>query len=230
MFCSCGNADISVTTTDDESNDTTEKEVESKAEKETMVSINTQFGEMVVKLYNETPQHRDNFIKLAKEGYFDDLLFHRVIKGFMVQGGDPDSKDAPADKRLGTGGPGYTVPAEINTKFIHKKGALSAARQGDQVNPEKRSSGSQFYVVQGNVVQRQTLTQFAGRSGMVYTEDHFKAYETIGGTPHLDMGYTVFGEVVTGMEVIDKIANVTTQKPGDRPLEDIKMTVKVIEE
>lgn len=197
---------------------------QSKAKKETMVVISTDYGDMKIKLYDETPLHRDNFIKLAKEGFFDGLLFHRVIPQFMIQGGDPTSKDARPGQQLGAGGPGYTIPAEFNSNFIHKKGALSAARQGDQVNPKRASSGSQFYVVQGRTASAQELK----RGGIQYTDEQIKIYEEQGGTPFLDGQYTVFGEVVEGLDVIDKIAAVRTA-PGDRPMEDVKFTVKVIE-
>ena len=195
-----------------------------KEKKETMVIISTNYGDMKVKLYDETPLHRDNFIKLAKEGFFDGLLFHRAIPQFMIQGGDPTSKDAKPGQQLGSGGPGYTIPAEFNPNFIHKKGALSAARQGDQVNPKKASSGSQFYIVQGRSASAQELQ----RGGIKYTPEQIKVYAEQGGTPFLDGQYTVFGEVVEGLDVIDKIAAVRTA-PGDRPLEDVKFTVKVVE-
>ncbi len=160
---------------------------------ETIVLLKTSMGDMKIKLYNETPLHRDNFIKLVNEKYYDGLLFHRVIKDFMIQGGDPNSKDATAGQQLGMGGPGYTIPAEILSQFTHKKGAVAAARMGDQVNPKKESSGSQFYIVHNS-----------------------------NGTPHLDGAYTVFGEVIEGMDVIDKIANVKTGR-ADRPVEDVKI-------
>ncbi len=193
------------------------------------VKISTDFGDMIVALYNRTPQHRDNFLKLAKEGFFNDLLFHRVINQFMIQGGDPKSKDAPAGQQLGNGGPGYTIPAEFDfPDLYHKKGALSAARQGDQVNPQKESSGSQFYVVQGKKVMPQELQQLEQRAKIKYTPEQIETYRSIGGTPFLDASYTVFGEVVEGLDVIDKIAVVPTAK-GDRPLEDVKMTVTVVE-
>lgn len=196
----------------------------SKEKKETMVIISTDYGDMKIKLYDETPLHRDNFIKLAKEGFFDGLLFHRVIPQFMIQGGDPTSRDAKPGQQLGAGGPGYTIPAEFNPNFIHKKGALSAARQGDQVNPKRASSGSQFYIVQGRTASAQELQ----RGGIQYTPEQIKVYAEQGGTPFLDGQYTVFGEVVEGLDVIDKIAAVRTA-PGDRPIEDVKFTVKVVE-
>lgn len=201
------------------------KETENKG---TMVIISTSYGDMKVKLYDETPQHRDNFIKLAKEGFYDGLLFHRVIQQFMIQGGDPNSKNAQPGQPLGAGGPGYTVPAEFNLNFIHKKGALSAARQGDQVNPKKASSGSQFYIVQGKPASEQELKYLSSRTGVQYTPEQAAVYAEVGGTPFLDQQYTVFGEVVEGLDVIDKIAAVRTA-PGDRPIEDVKFTVKVVE-
>jgi len=183
---------------------------------------------MVVELYEETPEHKRNFLKLVEDGFYNDLLFHRVINGFMVQGGDPTSKDAPAGKQLGIGGPGYTIPAEFNSNFLHTKGALSAARQGDQVNPKRRSSGSQFYIVQGRVVPEKTLKYMEQRLGIEYTPEQIEAYTTVGGTPNLDMRYTVFGRVVEGLDVIDKIAAVKTAR-GDRPVEDVKMEIVVVE-
>ncbi|KXK46060.1 MAG: peptidylprolyl isomerase [Bacteroidetes bacterium OLB10] len=197
-------------------------------DKETLVEISTDFGTMKFKLYNETPKHRDNFIKLAKEGFYNGTLFHRVIKDFMIQGGDPQSKNAAPDVMLGNGGPGYTIPAEFNSKLIHKKGALAAARLGDQVNPQKASSGSQFYIVQGKPMTAAELNMMAARKKITYTPEQIKIYETEGGTPFLDMDYTVFGEMISGMDVLEKIAAVATN-PQNRPLQDVKMTVKVIE-
>lgn len=247
-------------------------------EKENLVKIECEYGTMIVRLYDDTPQHRDNFLKLVKEGFYNDLLFHRVIKDFMVQGGDPDSKGAPAGKQLGAGDVGYTVPAEfVYPTHYHKKGALAAARQGDQVNPEKRSSGCQFYIVQGKkynenelnqmeralgqkamqarfdqlvqenkdsikamrinrdqaglqALQEQLIktveTEFKDKQSVKMPEQMRKDYMEIGGTPFLDNEYTVFGEVVEGLDVIDKIAAVETN-PGDRPKTDIKMKVKM---
>lgn len=184
--------------------------------------IETDYGNMKVMLYNSTPQHRDNFIKLANEGFYEDLLFHRVIKNFMIQGGDPDSKGAPAGQRLGMGGPGYQVPAEIGAP--HFKGTLAAARNN---NPEKMSSGSQFYIVQGTVPSDQQLNTYESTRGFKYNEEQRKLYQEIGGTPQLDMEYTVFGEVVEGLEVIDKIAAVKTGA-ADRPVQDVKMKVRMV--
>lgn len=196
--------------------------------KENLVDITTDYGVVRIKLYDETPKHRDNFLKLVKEGFYDGLLFHRVINGFMIQGGDPQSKNAAPGAMLGNGGPGYTIPAEFNPALFHKKGALAAARMGDQVNPNKESSGSQFYIVQGKPASEQELTMTQQRINITYTPEQRQTYTTVGGTPFLDMGYTVFGEVVSGMEVIDKIAAVQTQ-PGDRPVQDVKMTMKIVE-
>lgn len=243
------------------------------------VSIKTDKGEIIVKLYDETPLHRDNFIKLAKEGYYDGTLFHRVIKDFMVQGGDPQSKGAKKGVQLGSGGPGYTIDAEINPALFHKRGALAAARLGDEMNPEKKSSGSQFYIVWGQTYSDGQLGQLAkqmlmqaqqsvfnslaaarreqimdlrrnrDRAGLQALQDELEAitvatvkdkglgklsdaqkeaYKTIGGTPFLDGQYTVFGEVESGLEVVEAINNCRTE-PGDRPSEDIAMTVTVIE-
>jgi peptidyl-prolyl cis-trans isomerase B (cyclophilin B) len=244
-----------------------------------VVTIKTKFGDMVAILYDETPKHKENFIKLAKDHFYDSLLFHRVMEGFMIQGGDPESKKAKSGQRLGTGGPGYTVEAEINPKFYHEKGALSAARLGDQMNPAKASSGSQFYIVQGkklkeseikidqqkfNMAMQQFFQKpenklyydslgklFQTRNAEAYeayilslkpiveqqlgvsTEKNVspelvKAYTTMGGTPNLDGQYTVFGKVIKGLEVIDKIAAVQ-RDPAERPLEDVRMMISVEE-
>lgn len=192
--------------------------------KERKVNIETKYGKIVIKLYNETPQHRDNFIKLVKEGFFNDLLFHRVMQNFMIQGGDPDSRGAAAGKRLGMGGPGYTVPAEFDSSLIHKKGALAAARQPDQVNPKKESSGSQFYIVQGRKFSENELKGITAQTGMKYTPEQIEVYENIGGYPPLDMQYTVFGEVVEGLDIVDSIAAVKVD-PYNRPVEDVKFTI-----
>lgn len=197
-------------------------------EQEYKVKISTEMGDIVLKLYNETPAHRDNFLSLTREGYFDGTLFHRVINQFMIQGGDPSSKDAQPGQPLGSGGPDYTLPAEIVEGKIHRKGALAAARQGDQVNPERRSSGSQFYIVHGRTFTPEELDVLAQRSGMELTDLQKSVYSSVGGAPHLDNAYTVFGEVVSGLDVIDKIAGTQTG-PGDRPVNDIRMTVSVVE-
>lgn len=196
------------------------------------VEIRTELGTIIVELYNETPQHRDNFLKLVKEHYYDSLLWHRIIPAFMVQGGDPDSKRAQPGQPLGMGGPGYTVPAEIDPRFIHKKGALAAARQGDQVNPERRSSGSQFYIVQGKTytaAEMQMMADRMSRSGatFTYTPEMIEAYTKLGGAPHLDGSYTIFGEVVEGLDVIDRLVAVQ-RNPQDRPLTDVHMWMRVM--
>ena len=240
------------------------------------VKIQTMLGDITVRLYDETPIHRDNFLKLAREGYYDGTLFHRVIKGFMIQGGDPDSKGAPAGKMLGVGGPDYTLEAEIKSDIFHKRGALAAARQGDEVNPERRSSGSQFYIVWGDVYNEGQLRQFSkqlrmqkvqsafnalaaehkdeimqmrrdrnraglqelqdklvaeaeskvGKDGL--TEEQLQLYSTLGGTPHLDGQYTVFGEVEDGLDVVEMIQGTATGR-ADRPLDDIEMRMVVVE-
>jgi peptidyl-prolyl cis-trans isomerase B (cyclophilin B) len=191
------------------------------------VMINTNMGDIVVELYNETPKHRDNFIKLVKSGYLNQTLFHRVIPGFMIQGGDPDSKNALPNVQLGNGGPGYTISAEFNSKFFHKKGALAAARMPDGVNPKKESSGSQFYIVDGEAIDPERLSLFEKKLDVTFTEEQKQAYVTVGGTPHLDGSYTVFGQVIKGFDVISKIAQVKRDQ-RNRPIEDIIMKVKII--
>lgn len=237
------------------------------------IKITTTLGDIVVRLYDETPLHRDNFLKLATTGYYDNVLFHRVIKDFMIQGGDPNSKEAVPGAQYGTGGPDYTIEAEIKPELIHKRGALAAARQGDEVNPERRSSGSQFYIVWGQVynqgqigqlakqmdmqaqqaifnqlvaehrseimqlrrdrnqeglmelqndLQAQTYAKFQSMPNKGLTDAQKEAYTTVGGTPHLDGQYTVFGEVIEGLDVVEKIQSTKTQR-GDRPCEDIKI-------
>ena len=246
---------------------------EENMEKETKLKIETSAGDITVKLYNETPKHRDNFIKLVKEGVYDSTLFHRVIKQFMIQAGDPDSKNASDTAMLGSGDVGYTIPAEFNPKFFHKKGVLAAARQGDDVNPEKASSGCQFYIVTGrkftepqllgmenkiNEQREEALFDSLARQHMKeiykmrkagdnagllelqdtleaqareladkeekfrFTPEQIKAYSTIGGAPHLDGSYTVFGEVTEGMEVVDNIEIAKTNR-ADRPIENIRI-------
>lgn len=192
-----------------------------------IVEIITNYGKIQVKLYNNTPLHRDNFIKLVTDGYYNGTLFHRVINNFMIQGGDPDSKNASTGQILGQGGPGYTIPAEFIKENYHKKGALAAARMGDNVNPQKASSGSQFYIVQGKTYGDLELNQLEMRMGIKFTAEQRNSYKNIGGTPHLDGAYTVFGEVISGMDVIDAIASVKTGN-ADRPVNDIKMTMKII--
>lgn len=267
----------------------------SKSDSLKKICITTSFGDIKIKLYNNTPKHRDNFLKLVKEAYFDGTIFHRVIQNFMIQGGDPDSKTADSTQILGNGGPPYTIPAEFTTdtvavtvngivtknvhvKNFHKRGALGAAREGDDVNPKKESSGSQFYIVQGRVFTDDKLNRterniqvmdylskpeytaakklymtylYSGNSlkadsiykvyaalldkepsgypRFTFTQEQKNVYKTIGGTPHLDENYTVFGEVYEGMDVVEKIAAVKVSPTYNRPKQDVKMTVKVIE-
>ena len=242
-------------------------------EKRTLVKLETTMGNITVALYNETPKHRDNFIKLVKEGVYDSTLFHRVIKQFMIQAGDPDSKNASDTAMLGSGDVGYTIPAEFNPKFFHKKGVLAAARQGDDVNPEKGSSGCQFYIVTGrkftepqllgmeNKINEQheealfdslarqhmkeiyKMRKAGDNAGLLelqdtleaqareladkeekfrFTPEQIKAYSTVGGAPHLDGSYTVFGEVTEGMEVVENIEIAKTNR-ADRPVENIRI-------
>lgn len=200
------------------------KEITITSPRFTMIEIQTPYGDMLVELFDDTPQHKENFLKLIKEEYFKDLLFHRIIDGFMIQGGDPDSRNAPAGKNLGAGGPGYQIPAEIEAGHKHFKGALAAARQGDMVNPEKKSSGSQFYIVHGNSTSADELKMMARRNNIEYTEEEINQYIENGGTPFLDNQYTVFGQIIKGLDVIDKIAKVETNR-ADRPMEDIKMNI-----
>lgn len=247
-------------------------------EKESRILVETSLGNITIKLYNDTPRHRDNILKLAKEGFYDNTLFHRVIKEFMIQGGDPDSKNAPAGKNLGAGDAGYTIPAEFIPAHYHKRGALAAARLGDQANPQKESSGCQFYIVTGkvykpaelkklaqsinmsreNVVFEQLINQnidkikdlrlardqkglmklqeelieeaqkkVAGEQPFHFTAEQEEVYTTVGGTPFLDNEYTVYGEVVEGMDVVEAIEQAKTDR-SDRPQEDITMKVSVI--
>ncbi|MBO5000923.1 MAG: peptidylprolyl isomerase [Bacteroides sp.] len=242
-------------------------------EKRTQVKIETTMGDIVVELYNETPKHRDNFIKLAKEGVYDSTLFHRVIRQFMIQAGDPESKHASDTAQLGGGDVGYTIPAEFEPKFFHKKGALAAARMGDDVNPERESSGCQFYIVTGRKFREAQLLDMAGQKNnarmdtifnqlarkhmkeiyklrkandqdglldlqdkleaqayelykeeepFMFTPEQISAYSTIGGAPHLDGAYTVFGQVVSGMETVEKIEGTKTGK-ADRPVENVRI-------
>jgi len=187
---------------------------------ETLVVIHTTYGDITAKLYNDTPKHRDNFIKLVKEGWYNGSPFHRVIKDFMIQGGS--NKDGRTD-------PGYRIDAEILPNHFHKKGVLSAARMGDQVNPKKESSGSQFYIVEGKSVTDTDLTNLETRSGVKYSDEQREVYKEVGGTPFLDQGYTVFGEVIEGLDVIDKIASVKTGQ-GDKPVENVTMKISILEE
>jgi cyclophilin family peptidyl-prolyl cis-trans isomerase len=192
--------------------------------KHQFVRLKTDKGECVILLYNETPLHRDNFIKLTREGYYDGTLFHRVIHDFMIQGGDPNSKNAQPGQMLGLGGPEYRIPAEIRPDLFHRKGALAAARDN---NPEKASSGSQFYIVQGAVLTDEQLDQFEASTGKKISPEQRNIYKILGGTPHLDQNYTVFGDVITGIELIDTIAAVETDS-SNRPVNDVKITVTLL--
>lgn len=242
------------------------------------VKISTTLGDIIVRLYDETPLHRDNFLKLAKEGYFDGTLFHRVIKDFMIQGGDPDSRTATPTQMLGTGGPDYTLEAEILPELFHRRGTLAAARQGDEVNPERRSSGSQFYITWGQIYNEGQLRQLERQLTMMAEQQRFQqlaaerkaqimdlrrardreglmalqeelaaiakadaknagqlsdaqreAYTTVGGVPHLDGQYTVFGEVTEGLDIVERIQNTET-RPGDRPVQDIRILSTTVED
>ncbi len=186
---------------------------------ETLAVIHTKYGNITVKLYNDTPLHRANFIKLVNEGWYNGSPFHRVIKNFMIQGGG--NKDGQQD-------PGYKIDAEILPNHFHKKGVLAAARMGDNVNPKKQSSGSQFYIVEGQVTPASYLDGITAKTGHEFTKEQKQVYETLGGTPHLDGGYTIFGEVVDGMDVVDKIANVPTGR-GDAPIDPVTMTIEIVE-
>ncbi|MFI5133957.1 MAG: peptidylprolyl isomerase [Chitinophagales bacterium] len=188
------------------------------------VLLQTNYGDITIRLYDSTPLHRDNFLKLVKIHYYDSVLFHRVIQNFMIQGGDPESKHAEPGKLLGNGGPEYRIPAEFRQTLFHKKGVIAAARDN---NPEKASSGSQFYIVQGKIFTDAGLDSLETfRLKRKIPADQREVYKTIGGTPHLDQGYTVFGEVVKGLDVVDKIAAVQTSKAPpdrDRPLQDVRI-------
>jgi peptidyl-prolyl cis-trans isomerase B (cyclophilin B) len=198
-----------------------------KKDRKRDVLMQTTMGDIVIRLSDSTPLHRDNFLKLVKVGYYDSILFHRVMKDFMIQSGDPNSTRATAGQPLGNGGPGYTVPAEFRKTLFHKKGALAAARMGDNANPTKASSGSQFYIVQGKVFTDGGLdsVETFRLNGRKIPAEQRAVYKTIGGTPHLDQGYTVYGEVVKGLDVVDKIAAVQTSRAQDRdrPLQDIRI-------
>lgn len=197
-----------------------------KKDRKRDVELTTTKGVIVLRLYDETPLHRDNFLRLVKAQYYDSVLFHRVIKNFMIQAGDPQSKQAAAGVALGNGGPDYTVPAEFVPVLFHRKGVLAAAREGDAVNPQKASSGSQFYIVQGRTFSDAGLdsVETFRLKGRKIPAAQREVYKTIGGTPHLDQSYTVFGEVVRGLDVVDSIAATpTSRQPADRPIEDVRI-------
>lgn len=196
-----------------------------KKDRKRDIELETTYGSIVLRLSDSTPLHRDNFLRLVKSSYYDGVLFHRVIKDFMIQSGDPDSRNAKPGQELGDGGPSYTVPAEFRTTLFHKKGALAAAREGDDVNPSKSSSASQFYIVQGRKFTGPGLDSLeAYRLKRKIPEEQRVVYTTIGGTPHLDQNYTVFGEVVRGLDLVDSIAVAPTSgQPTDRPVKDIRI-------
>lgn len=191
------------------------------------VMITTDYGTMVLRLYNKTPLHRDNFIKLVKQHFYDSLLFHRVIKKFMIQGGDPASKHAKPGELLGEASLKYTIPAEFDTALFHKKGALAAAREGDEDNPQKRSSPTQFYIVEGKTFTNDEMDKMEEKLHIKIPENHREIYRTIGGTPFLDMSYTVFGEVISGFDVLEKIAHMPTDE-NNRPLQNIIMKITLL--
>lgn len=196
-----------------------------KKDRKKDVQLLTDSGKIILRLSDSTPLHRDNFLKLVKQGFYDTVLFHRVIQNFMIQAGDPSSKHAKKDEHLGSGGPTNTITAEFRLTMFHKRGVLAAARTGDDVNPKKESSGSQFYIVQGKKFTSYGLdsVETFRLKGRKIPPDHRQVYETIGGAPHLDQSYTIFGEVISGMDVVDKIAASKTsgKEEGDRPLQDI---------
>jgi len=231
IFMSCSSTKNSETLTSPKAKNSMEKEAtQSNSEKNmTKVLIQTTMGDITLALYNETPLHRDNFIKLVKEHYYDGVLFHRIIQHFMIQCGDPDSKNAKQGQALGNGGPGYTIPAEFVSGLYHKRGAVAAARLGDNINPKKESSGSQFYIVDGQTFPKEQLEVLGMRTGRTLTQEQMDCYTTIGGAPHLDGSYTVFGEIVSGMDIVDKIA-AQPKDQRDRPITDIKIvSMKILE-
>lgn len=222
-----GKYDVKLTATKGKKSNTMTQSIIIDPPAKCLIEITTDYGVMMAELYDATPKHRDNFLKLAEEGFYNGLLFHRVIDGFMIQGGDPTSKNAAAGVPLGSGGPGYEVPAEFVDSLVHIRGAISAARTGDGGNPERKSSGSQFYIVQGSPVDNGMLDMLEKRKGFKYTPEQRAAYLQYGGTPFLDRDYTVYGIVTSGLDVVDKIARVEKDS-RDRPKQDVKMTIKVI--
>lgn len=204
-----------------------EKQIRIDPPKACLAELETEFGSMIIQLYDATPKHQDNFVKLVEENYYDSLLFHRVIQQFMIQGGDPDSRGAAPGQPLGSGGPGYTIEAEFVDSLLHVKGALAAARTGDNVNPQKRSSGSQFYIVQGQPITEEMLNRIEAQKGFRYSKAQRELYLEKGGAPFLDRDYTVFGQVIEGLDVLDKIAAAPTD-PRSRPLTDVWMKLRLI--
>jgi len=226
-YSSSGNYTVTLKAKKGNKTTTMEKKVIIDAPESCLVELETEFGTMTILLYDATPKHRDNFIKLVEEEFYNDLLFHRVINGFMLQGGDPNSKNAQAGTMLGTGGPGYLIDAEFSDTLVHVKGALAAARTGGPGNPDKKSSGSQFYIVHGRDVSERDLQMTEARQDFRYSKEVKEMYLKEGGTPFLDQDYTVFGRVIKGLEIIDKIAAIATN-PQDRPNKDVKMKMKII--
>lgn len=232
LLAGCSSSQANKNETNATATDNEKAEAKQEEESETIINRNmeeltkvifkTSMGDITIALYDNTPKHRENFIKLVEDDFYKDVLFHRIIKGFMIQTGDPDSKGAPAGKQLGSGGPGYTIPAEFRKENFHKRGAVAAARQGDQVNPKKESSGSQFYIVDGQKFNENQLNQISFQYRINFTDEQKKIYQEEGGAPFLDMQYTVFGEVVEGMDVVDQIASQSKDR-FDRPTTDIKI-------
>lgn len=227
QYLHSGHYDVKLTVSNGKKSSDYKKHIHVLAPKTCHVLIKTNFGNMVVELYDNTPLHRDNFIHRVEQGFYQDLLFHRVIEGFVVQGGDQESRNAPLTQKIGSGISGNEINAEFNPENIHLKGALGAARMGDQINPEKKSDSSQFYIVHGSKVLPETLDHIEHSRNFRYSSAQKNAYETWGGTPQLDMEYTVFGKVVSGLEVLDAIAASKTNGE-DRPLENVWMKLSVI--
>ncbi|MEO6845047.1 MAG: peptidylprolyl isomerase [Ginsengibacter sp.] len=203
------------------------KNVKNKPPHNEFVKIETDSGTMIAKLYNVTPRTTDNFVKLVKKHFYDGLLFHRVEQGFMIQGGDPDSRHAKAGQTLGNGSLKYTIPAEFDTSLFHEKGAMAMARETNDINPKKASSPNQFYIVEGRTFTDAEMNRIEEQFHMKIPESHREIYKTIGGSPFLDMNYTVFGQVISGLDVIDKIAHAAKDR-HDRPLHDIKMKIVLL--
>ena len=195
--------------------------------KPVQVKLTTDSGTIILMLYDKTPLHRDNFVKLVKEKFYDGLLFHRVVNDFMIQGGDPNSRNAKPGDRLGEGSLKYTISPEFDTSLFHKRGALAAAREADGSNPKKESSSTQFYIVDGQPFTDSQMDKIEEKNNVHIPQNHRDFYKTIGGDPFLDMNYTVFGEVISGIDVVEKIANAPKDE-NDRPLHDIKMEMTII--
>jgi cyclophilin family peptidyl-prolyl cis-trans isomerase len=221
-YFASGNYNISLIASSGKKTSKISQKIQILAPTKCLIELVTSAGTMLIELHNDTPLHRDNFLRLIENGYYSDLLFHRVIKGFMIQAGDPDSRNAPEGRRLGMGGPSYTIAAEINDTLVHIRGALSAARTEDNVNPQKASSGSQFYIVHGKPISNDQLTDISLQRDIKYTPNASRTYNKVGGSPQLDKEYTVFGQVIEGFEIIEKITDAQTDE-ADRPIDDIKI-------